>query len=320
MKKMIRAGVGIAVGLCAIAGAACYFQNPLHRLQIQLQMEQDEAAMQIYNSEIVGTEFQSEGDRQIREYWDRLEEDAEQEEKEYSQTANRLQKWGQIENDGLAKMALGQAVTIKVEGDGRKHLRAAQAHVNAEEYVEAMLAVKKIDESYTEYQRALDLYKLSTQNILAQTQQLELAEDYDQSIQLLADAYQRTEDTSFLERQKILESEVQILRDEIHITKSAAVSYEQEAYKEAFSTLKEGMKKYPESEKIEDYWNTYHTSYIAQVTQQANEACEKKDYKGAMKIVKAASKAHDCAEFDTLMKQIRKEKSFLYWAVNDMFS
>ena len=33
----------LKVGLCAIAGAACYFQNPLHRLQIQLQMEQDES-------------------------------------------------------------------------------------------------------------------------------------------------------------------------------------------------------------------------------------------------------------------------------------
>ena len=148
MKKMIRVGVGIAVGLCAIAGAACYFQNPLHRLQIQLQMEQDEAAMQIYNSEIAGTEYQPEGDRQIREYWDRLEEDAEQEEKEYSQTANRLQKWGQIENDGLAKMALGQAVTIKVEGDGRKHLRAAQAHVNAEEYSHKSL-LREISRQFT---------------------------------------------------------------------------------------------------------------------------------------------------------------------------
>ena len=320
MRKIIRAGIGIAAGLCLIAGVACYFQNPLHRLAIQLQMERDEAAMQIYNSEIAGTEYQPEGDRQIREYWDRLETAAKQEEKEYSQTANRLQSWGQIENEGLAKMALGQAVAIKVEGDGRKHMRATEAHVEATEYVEAMLALQRIDEAYAEYQKAEELYDFCVKNILAQTQQLELAEDYDQKIQLLADAYQRTSDTTFLERQKILESEVQILRDEIHITKSAAVSYEQEAYKEAFATLKDGMKKYPESEKIADYWNTYHNSYIATVTKLTNEACEKEDYKGAMKIVKGAIKAHDCAEFDKLLKQVRKEKSFLYWAVNDMFS
>ena len=54
------------------------------------------------------------------------------------------------------------------------------------------------------------------------------------------------------------------------------------------------------------------------IAKEAQEACEKENYKEAMKIVEDALEVHECEALRQLLEHVKEEKNILYRWWNDM--
>ena len=74
--------------------------------------------------------------------------------------------------------------------------------------------------------------------------------EYEDAISLLKDCGEQTGDKDFETRKEQLEAELADYHDVRAVLVDATESFENEEYHDAFQTLEEGSKKYPESNKI----------------------------------------------------------------------
>lgn len=320
IKKLLAASAVAVVTMCIVGGAAIYYKNPVNRMKMELNQAADAKAVEIYNKEIAGTSYEAEGKTVLLNCMEGIVSASSKEEMNYTKAASRLYALKQLKNDEMSVAASEKSKFVIIEGEGKQFHKEAESYFSSREYAKAMRSVKKMNTEYSQYEAAAKLYGQCKNLILDKVKNPLTVDEYEKGIALLESALESVDEREFTERKQQLEEEVVVAKDVVQITRNAADYYNNESYKEAFATLNNGLKKYPDNEKITGYLDEYHTSYIENIRQQTAEACEGKDYKKALKIVKTAIQAHDCEEFEELLRQVRKEKSFLYWAIDEIFT
>lgn len=136
--------------------------------------------------------------------------------------------------------------------------------------------------------------------------------EYEDAISLLKDCGEQTGDKDFETRKEQLEAELADYHDVRAVLVDATESFENEEYHDAFQTLEEGSKKYPESNKIKYAVASYQAAYMLKIYGQVEVLMESKDYESTVELLEEAIDNYDCDQFEELLDKAKRKDSILY--------
>jgi len=316
--KQIMKSVSFAVLLALVLVSTGCSSDPKIELLNNLEKGNYQNVASIYNSKIVGSETETEINDLLQEEINALVEQWDCSEVSVETAQDALMSLSDLENDALATLASENYDIVTVEGIGRNLHTVAEEHYANDELAEAMNCVLQIDERYSQYNLAKELYNTSEKVILETVSKPYSREDCINFSKQLDDYLNIVENEKFSKRKTELENQVEEYGEAERIVAEAAVLFDEGAYKKCFETISSGLELYPKNNLLSLALENSHNLYVIDVTQAALELCEKKEYKEALKKVEAAIEIYGCEAFDELMKSIRKQKNPIYGALSNV--
>ena len=143
-------------------------------------------------------------------------------------------------------------------------------------------------------------------------------EEYEKCISCLKECILSTNDIDFVNRKKVLEDELIVVKEILDIVNTAVNLYDEKMYEEAFAMLMLGLEQYPKNERIETKLVDFHNHFIIYNTKLVVELCEGEKYKEALKILDEALLEYECEELLILKEKVKEEKNVLYKLKNDI--
>lgn len=305
----------LGVLICSISAfAAC------PSLQFKWYLNQDNCskAVTIYNESLVETKDEDEYVEIMLEYIDETKARWKKEELSYREAVINLDKFKAVNNKNISGEAKYMSDYIEREGFGKECYVKAEEYSLKEDYFSAMKMLYQIDEKYLEYSKVENLNNLCKDAILKESEKLDTIDELKEAIQKMNEYFLEVPEPAFAVRKGQLEKELSDLKAVIQIVKEAAAFYEAKDYKNAFDVLEKGLEEYPNNMKMKEGYFQYLELYVEMVAENAQEACDNKEYKKALKIVEEAIEVHDCEPLQQLFIHVKEERNVLYRWWNDI--
>ena len=309
MKKLIMVST-ILLGTL-LFGVSAFASKPSFQLKFYLEKDRCEQAIQIYEEAIAGT---SEEDKYIELFLDYVEK---QKEVDYRDAVIHLEPLKEISNKKVAGEAKYWSAYLYREGFGDECYKKAETYVIEENFINAMKELQKIDKDYLKYAEVKQLDSFCKEMILNATECVDSVKEIEKNILMLESYFAMVPEPAFATRKAQLEKELEILKDVIERVKNASDAYNAQKYKQAFSILEEGLEKYPDNIKMKEGYFLYLEQYVEMIAEEAQEACDSKEYKKAKGIVEEALAVHDCEPLRLILEHVKEERSILYKWKND---
>ena len=236
----------------------------------------------------------------------------------FEEASSFLMDIQQTSNAELADYARAQLDFITIEHEGNTAFDLAQKFLNAKNYPQVFTQLNSVNQTYTQYDNILELYKSCEEKVLQAVANPTSIEEFEQYIQLLENCGKLYESKALSDRITALSEELTIFIDITETIDAATVQFDSQNVEEAFVLLVLGLNKYPDNEMLATTLVDYRDHYIITITKQVVELCQQEEYKQALTIVETAIEEYDCVEFQMLLEAIKEEKSFLYRLKNDI--
>ena len=316
LKKILIIVSSIFLGIL-VCGVSAFAACP--SLQFKWYLKQDDClkAVTIYNESLVET-TDEEYVEMMLDYVDETKDRWKDEELSYREAVINLENLKTVNNKEVSSEAKHMANFIEREGFGKECYAKAESYSMNKDYINAMKMLYQIDENYLKYSKVDNLNNLCRDAILKETEGLDTIDELQEAIQKMDEYFSIVPEPAFAVRKGQLEKELSDLKDVIQIVKEASEFYEAEDYENAFHVLEEGLEKYPDNIKMKEGYYYYLELYVEMVAKEAQEACDKKEYREALRIVEGALEVHDCEPLRQLFIHVREERNVLYRWWNDM--
>ncbi len=309
-KKIIYASITIFI-ILTIIGTCIFVNTPSKRLQRCLDNNNYTKAVSIYNNnfdETLEDTFNSrflEHISGIVSLWMSGELNS-------NDAILQLEEIEKIHNTKISKEASEQKNFVILEDkNGKLHKQAEECYLQ-EDYINAMSILTAIDPEYSQINAANTLYTTCKSIILNNVSNLTSIDEYENAIKLLDECLSLVNEPDFLKTKNELEEELLVLKDVIYIIENAEKLYNSGKYKQAFTTISDGLKKYPDRAELIESDTILHEMYIILISQQVKTACEEEDYNSALSIIDVAIKEYDCIDFQQLKESVKEQKSWIY--------
>lgn len=223
-----------------------------------------------------------------------------------------------LKNSEISKLAREKLDYVKLENTCNIALKSAKKDYDDQHYIEAMVTLNGIDDSYSQYIIVDDLYDECKNILLNDVNSPITVSDYETSIELLGTYIEKVNDKDFVNLKKTLEFEVKEYKEVYEILTDATNLFEQKSYKNSFKTLSVGEEKYPDNKKIEYALSAYQYSYMLEIASQVVSLAEEEDYDSAVIVLEDAIDIYDCECFRDLLHETKMKTSLLYAAKSKM--
>lgn len=317
-RKQITKSIFLTALLILILGLTGCSGDPKTELLNSLEKGNYQNVATIYNSKILGVKTEAEINKLLQEEITALVEQWDSSEISVETAQDALKSLSGLEKDSLALFASEKYDLVTIEGIGRNLHTEAEEHYANDELAEAMNCVLQIDERYSQYKLAKELYTTSEKIILETVSMPYSREDCINFSKQLDDCLKVVENEKFSKRKTELEKQIEEYGEAERIVETAAALFDEGLYKECFETISAGLKLYPDNNLLSLALENSHNLYVIDVTQMALELCEKKEYKEALKKVDETIEIYDCEAFDELKKSIRKQKNLIYGVLSNV--
>lgn len=240
----------------------------------------------------------------------------------YDEVKEFLQAFSSIDNKELVDSAEDKLNFITIEDNGNCLYEEAEIYYGDGDYLSAMKSICEIDYSYSLYDSAQSLYGDAKAAYIMQISYPTSLEEYEANLTDLESFLGTYSDDELSKEKARLEDECEVFKKTIVIIDKADNYYNEGKYKNAFTTLEDGIEKYPEDRHLPNKYDELGSLYIITITQQVTPLVEEEEYKEAVEIIEKAQDAYDCEAFEQLEDAVKDEKSILHrWssAVVDKF-
>lgn len=204
------------------------------------------------------------------------------------------------------------------EKKNEKLLKEADSYFVNHQYVEAIETISKIEEEFSQFVLAKELYNKCKEEILLIVSEANTVEEFDKHIIMLEKCSSFFDDDDFSIRKKELEKE---RNDYIVISEyiqTATELFDQGLYEESFFILTAGLNEYPGNNRLSTSLLDFTNHYIILIIEQVNELCQSEKYKEALELIEIALSEYECEEFYLLKKSVQEQKSTLIRLKNNL--
>ena len=312
---LIIGAILIGTMICGVSAFAC---SPSLRLKWYLNRDNCMKVVDVYNEHLKGTSDDETCIEELLEYIEETKVRWKEGELSYRDAVVNLDNLRGINDKEVSGEAKHMAEFIQREGFGKECYAKAETYSVDEDYISAMKMLYQIDENYLAYSEVIKLNDFCKDMILKETEELYTAVELEKAIIKMEQYFAIVPEPAFATRKGQLEKELVALKEVMEIVKNASEFYDAGDYKTAFDTLEAGIEKYPEHLKMQEGYLYYLELYVEMIAKEAQEACEKENYKEAMKIVEDALEVHECEALRQLLEHVKEEKNILYRWWNDM--
>lgn len=230
----------------------------------------------------------------------------------FEETQEMLQAFSALNNDELAVKAEVTLDFIILEQEGNLLYTEAESFYTNGKYLKAMKAVLDMNEEYSLYDSARDLYEEAKTAYIMKISYPLSAYEYERNIDNLSTFLKLYSDDELVKEKQRLEDELNVCKKTIKIIDRAEDYYEKGKYRKAFETLSEGIEQYPNDRHLEEAVNELSNLYIINIAKKVKPLVEEENYKDALEIVEMAQSVYACDAFDELEDSIRDEKNMFH--------
>lgn len=314
--------IGIIIGTILIGtmiyGVSALACSPAIQFKWNLKQDNCLKATTIYNESLFETSDADEYAEMLLDYIAETEIRWKEETLTYREAVINLENLKEINDKEVSAEAKYMAKYIAREGFGQECYAKAEVYSVGKDYINAMKMLYQIDENYLSYNEVIKMNTFCKDMILNTTENLETVAELEKAIVTMEQYFTIVPEPAFATRKGQLEKELIVLKDIIEIIKNASDCYEMKDYEKAFSILEKGKEKYPDHYKMKEGYLYYLELYVEMIAKEAQEACENKRYRDAIKMVEDALEVHDCEALRQLLVHVKEERNVLYRWWNDM--
>lgn len=314
MKSNIRKIIAVlSIAIVAIALCVCLavYNNPVNKVKRMLSSESYSSVVDYYNK-LTSGDKKEKIDTLISTKVDDAYTSWYEQEIDYDDAVTAIEPFSSIDNQEIKSVADAHLSLMKIEHTGDEERKKAETFFSDGDFLNAMLCRQNVDPSYSSYEKLSSIYDDSKNNLLKQVEMPVTEKEYEDAISLLKDCGEKTGDKDFEAREEQLESELSDYHDVRAVLVDATESFENEKYHDAFQTLEEGSKKYPESNKIKYAVASYQAAYMLKIYGQVEVLMESKDYESTVELLEEAIANYDCDQFEELLDKAKRKDSVLY--------
>lgn len=306
--------VAVLAVICIIIGLTIFYQNPIRKTKLYLELKEYRQAVNLYNCTNYSESAQNEIDIIIKTILTDTKDLWINGKLSFDQATSILEAFETIDNVVIKNSAIKNLSYINVEHAGDEILAEAEIYFDGNDFLDAMKCLKNIDASYSNYHVLQDIYDDSREMLLNNIGIPETVKEYETAISTLENYILEVDDANFTERKESLEEELTEYKKIYNILSEATELFENASYKESFKKMEEGLKNYPDNNKLQYAYSSYQYAYILNTTGQVIGLTEEEKYDEAIELLNTAIDTYDCASFQELLKTVKMKDSILYAA------
>ena len=194
----------------------------------------------------------------------------------------------------------------------------AEAYHGSGDYLSALKALAKIDETWPQYRQAADLIKECEEKLLAEVSSPATIEEYMECERKVNEYLEVRNSTAFLDRKQQLVRDRDAFIAAAPVIEKARTAFESGEYGTSLETLESALEGSPGNRFISETLEEYRGAFIGEVTQEAEGELEKGNYDNALSIVNEALDIYDCEELRQVRRHVVEEADPLYGVYSDL--
>jgi len=213
-----------------------------------------------------------------------------------------------IENKSLSDVATKNRDFIVLESESDRLYEQAEESFKNSEYLEALKALVKIDQSYSQYECVEDFIGECKEILIAEVSYPTSIREYEEYHARVKEYLRVVEAPEFVEKEKQMTEEYRAFVTAAPVLEKAKKAFDNEEYASAFETLDAAKEKYSDNRFITEELDELHNMFVVSQAQLVSAAVQQKDYDKAIEITKAAIEIYDCEELRDVKKYVYEEK------------
>ena len=318
-KKSPVKAIVLALMLSAAAAAVWYMRDTsVKRFGKSIDAAHYANAVTIYNSEILGHEAKEQkADPKAREAVNTVRDRYMDELCGYQDTCAYLNILTGFEKDELSEMAEGALAEVELYEVSSASFKEGVTFMENREYVAAIKAFLKIEESSTVYGDAQKNVKACVDQLLKTAESPETEAEYLAAIEQIDAAIALLPDNTDLKqsRESCLSKYHTLVRS--NAFREADQMAADGEFEEAFARIDKALEILPEDEQLTQKAENLRAAFVAYVTREAAGSVDAGDFDEAYRIVEEASELYSCDALDALNGQIEEAESGLKPEINE---
>ena len=318
-KKSPVKAIVLALMLSAAAAAVWYMRDTsVKRFGKSIDAAHYANAVTIYNSEILGHEAKEQkADPKAREAVNTVRDRYMDELCGYQDTCAYLNILTGFEKDELSEMAEGALAEVELYEVSSASFKEGVTFMENREYVAAIKAFLKIEESSTVYGDAQKNVKACVDQLLKTAESPETEAEYLAAIEQIDAAIALLPDNTDLKqsRESCLSKYHTLVRS--NAFREADQMAADGDFEEAFARIDKALEILPEDEQLTQKAENLRAAFVAYVTREAAGSVDAGDFDEAYRIVEEASELYSCDALDALNGQIEEAESGLKPEINE---
>lgn len=319
-KKSPVKGILLALMILAAAAGVWFMRDTsVKRLEDNLNAAHYAEAVKIYNGEILGHESREEkADPQIKGAVGKVRDRYMQELCSYNDTCTYLGILAEVDKKSLSDLAQSALADVELYEASSTAFKEAVDLMENREYLAAIEAFLKIEESSPVYEEAQKNIETCVNLLVRSTSGLETEEDCFSAIEMLDAALELLpENEALSECRESCLSKYHILVRNNAIKEAGQLAADGD-FEGAFARIDSALEILPEDEQLLNKAGELRTAFVAYVTGTAVDLVNDGDFDTAYEAVNAAMELYECEEFESLYAQIEEGESGIEREVSEL--
>lgn len=322
-KKKKRKNKAVVFGGILLVGFILYTVFSGYIVKALLGGGQERLAVECYNTQFYrGFIDNNVFDKHIDKiYYQYLEDDSDNkkvlsEKQKFNKVQSKLKIIGSIANKKISQKAKYVSDEVKINHVGWNSLSVAEKKFEKEQFLDAIIELKKVDKKFVQYDAVSDLLADSKTELFASVECPNSDDEYKSAIEIMNKCYKCLNEQEYNERSQSLEQEYAEYQAVERDIAKADEFIQQQKYIEAVSCLKEISKKYPNEKHLISALEDADNILLFSTVEKANELSKKEQYDKALDELDAAREIYPCEDFDSVYRDIESKSSKLLWLKN----